>query len=202
MHHASIIRGARPEAESYLATQEAALVDTLWWEESTLTIAHVRAIIDAAHQRPVAGTHRTLVIVTQKITPEAQNALLKILEEPPASTRFIITVAPDTLLLPTVLSRVSVVTSTPATAWHPETVRFLAASYSERLDQIAKLNKAATPEKRDALLADLARLPRATVGPARTEQHLLSALRLHSGASPKLLLELFALALPEHLEVG
>ncbi len=39
------------------------------------------------------------------LTTEAQNALLKLLEEPPQNTRFILTVSSDQLMLPTIRSR-------------------------------------------------------------------------------------------------
>jgi len=48
----------------------------------------------------------TLVVVTaSNITYEAQQALLKILEEPPATTRFLFVVPTDVNLIPTLMSR-------------------------------------------------------------------------------------------------
>ena len=52
------------------------------------------------------GSGRVLVILdAHKMMPQAQNALLKILEEPPANTFLILTTATPRLLLPTILSR-------------------------------------------------------------------------------------------------
>ena len=45
-------------------------------------------------------------LVPQEASPEAANALLKVLEEPPADTTFILTAADAESLLPTIKSRV------------------------------------------------------------------------------------------------
>lgn len=54
-----------------------------------------------------------MIINAQKMTIEAQNALLKQLEEPPADTVFILTSSDTQKLLPTVVSRVQKLTVTP-----------------------------------------------------------------------------------------
>jgi DNA polymerase-3 subunit delta' len=46
-----------------------------------------------------------LISEADKLTTEAQNALLKVLEEPPAKTSIILTTDSETNLLPTILSR-------------------------------------------------------------------------------------------------
>lgn len=60
------------------------------------------------------GNEKRLVFINsaQTITKEAQNALLKILEEPPAGTIFIINTSDFSALLPTVLSRALNITTT------------------------------------------------------------------------------------------
>lgn len=64
-----------------------------------------------AHIRPSMGEVQVFIIadaeylVPQEASPEAANALLKLLEEPPAGTRFILTSSEPGRLLPTVRSR-------------------------------------------------------------------------------------------------
>jgi DNA polymerase III subunit delta' len=64
-----------------------------------------------AHLRPSVGAVQVFVIadaeylVPQEASPEAANALLKLLEEPPAGTRFILTSSEPGRLLPTIRSR-------------------------------------------------------------------------------------------------
>jgi len=60
-------------------------------------------------QSAFKGDKRLFIIRTKTITPEAQNALLKTLEEPTAGTHFFLIVPNRDLLLPTLLSRVTVV---------------------------------------------------------------------------------------------
>lgn len=65
-----------------------------------------------ATARPSMGRRKVFIVgdaeylVPQEASPEAANALLKILEEPPADTTFILTAADPDSLLPTIRSRV------------------------------------------------------------------------------------------------
>src|SRR3989344_1796139 len=71
-------------------------------------IDEARELSAKAAMRPIAGERRYFIISVDAITPEAQNALLKTLEEPPAGAVFIfIHPAPETLLA-TVRSRAQI----------------------------------------------------------------------------------------------
>jgi DNA polymerase-3 subunit delta' len=77
-----------------------------------LYVAHIQTLRRYATARPAMGRRKVFVIgdaealVPQEASPEAANALLKILEEPPADTTFILTAADPDALLPTIRSRV------------------------------------------------------------------------------------------------
>jgi DNA polymerase-3 subunit delta' len=75
-------------------------------ETGSIKIEQVRDIVDRAAYRPFEGRRRVVVIdEADALVPQAQNALLKTLEEPPSCSVFIlITSRPDTLLA-TVRSR-------------------------------------------------------------------------------------------------
>jgi DNA polymerase-3 subunit delta' len=75
-------------------------------ENGSIKIEQVREAIDRAVYRPFEGRRRvTIVEPADALVPQAQNALLKTLEEPlPASVFVLVTSRPDTLL-PTVRSR-------------------------------------------------------------------------------------------------
>jgi DNA polymerase-3 subunit delta' len=75
-------------------------------------VATVRAIVQQAARRPAMATRAVFVIgdaermVPQESSPEAANALLKLLEEPPPGTTLILTSSEPGALLPTIRSRV------------------------------------------------------------------------------------------------
>jgi DNA polymerase-3 subunit delta' len=75
-------------------------------ESGSIKIEQVRDIVDRAGYRPFEGRRRVVVVdEADALVPQAQNALLKTLEEPPPSSVFIlVTCRPDTLLA-TVRSR-------------------------------------------------------------------------------------------------
>lgn len=69
-------------------------------------IGDIKKLSSQIHQRPYESTHNSFIITeAQNLTIEAQNALLKVLEEPPQSSRFILTAPTSEGLLPTVSSR-------------------------------------------------------------------------------------------------
>jgi hypothetical protein len=68
-------------------------------------IDDARELIHLAHNRPSHGDEIFFVVRTSFVTHEAQNALLKVLEDPPLSTKFVFVLPPDFILLPTLKSR-------------------------------------------------------------------------------------------------
>jgi DNA polymerase III subunit delta' len=74
-------------------------------------MASVRLLLRKAALTPVQSRVKVFLmgdaerLVPQESSPEAANALLKLLEEPPADTRFVLTAADPRRLLPTIRSR-------------------------------------------------------------------------------------------------
>ncbi|MEN9649465.1 MAG: hypothetical protein RL094_432 [Candidatus Parcubacteria bacterium] len=99
--------------------------------------------IASVHQRRPIGTNKKFIIFeTSQITQQAQNSLLKMLEEPSAETHFFIVIPSVVMLLPTILSRVHVVTldETDATSSQTsEVAEFLASSMGSRVAFVAGL---------------------------------------------------------------
>lgn len=78
--------------------------------QGSIGIDEVRALKGHIFQRPVKLAYKIVVAVdAQTLTVEAQNALLKILEEPPPSAIIILEAKDKTDLLPTIISRTTVV---------------------------------------------------------------------------------------------
>jgi DNA polymerase-3 subunit delta' len=90
-------------------------------EVTGIFVGSVQTMRRHAHVAPAMGPHKAIVIghaealVPQAGNPEAANALLKLLEEPPADTSIILTSDAPGALLPTVRSRLQPVRVPPLT---------------------------------------------------------------------------------------
>ncbi len=72
---------------------------------SNFGIDDSRALVETAYKRPNSGEKKLIIVALKNITVEAQQALLKILEEPPKTAVFVFCVPVSLYLLPTLLSR-------------------------------------------------------------------------------------------------
>ena len=78
--------------------------------EKAVGIEDIRTIQKAILLKPFRGKAKAVVIdAYENITQEAQNSLLKILEEPPSNTIIIITTIGKEIMLPTIISRCKVI---------------------------------------------------------------------------------------------
>jgi DNA polymerase-3 subunit delta' len=127
--------------------------DLLWVERSDektrVTIRQVRALQDVFRLKASGGGRRAAVIADAEwLNQEAQNALLRTIEEPPPRTTFVLVCASPAGLLATVRSRCLRVdfaaerAPSPTSADAPEDVRALA-------ERIASARRASLPELLD-----------------------------------------------------
>lgn len=80
-------------------------------------IADVRKLIHSISLKPALSEQKAIIIhEAQALTIEAQNAMLKTLEEPPENTSIILTTSNQDLLLPTIVSRCKVIQLTTSEA--------------------------------------------------------------------------------------
>jgi len=71
-----------------------------------LRIDQIRKLLAALAMKPFSAKYRVVIVAdAQTMNPEAANALLKMLEEPPANTTLILTALQKSDLLPTIVSR-------------------------------------------------------------------------------------------------
>ena len=78
-------------------------------KRQSLGVGEIRSMISDCYIKPNEASCKVYLIF-DKMTNEAQNALLKILEEPPPNVQFIITAESSVALLKTVLSRSTIFT--------------------------------------------------------------------------------------------
>ena len=98
------------------ACRKAAHPDITWvgGEGSPLSVDAIRALRDEAFLLPNESPRRVMILTdAQNMLPQAQNALLKILEEPPSHVIFILTCDNRSSLLETIRSRCVSLNLTP-----------------------------------------------------------------------------------------
>lgn len=104
-----------------------------------------------------ASGERVFVIAASKMTTEAQNALLKLFEEPPQGASFYLLV-PHGTILPTLRSRMVSRSAPEGVDDNAEATEFLAGTYGERTKRIAAYLKDKDKEGVRQLLDSLERV--------------------------------------------
>ncbi len=108
MHHANLLIGTRDWALSQIPEPERIEgPDISVTHYERMSIANVRSLIHEASLRPIAREYRTFILVCDSLLHEAQNALLKLFEEPNAHTVFYLIIPREDMLLPTLRSRLN-----------------------------------------------------------------------------------------------
>ena len=111
--------------------------DVVLIEQEVLDIGTVRKVIEKAYQKPIQEEYLLIVVCVTAIAPEAQQALLKILEEPPITSKFAFFLPNTSGILPTVLSRVLVVEDKKDCTLSTEIIDFIKLNHGQRLDLIS-----------------------------------------------------------------
>jgi hypothetical protein len=149
-HHAHLVAGEReavlPDilsaAEKLMGVTPMSSPDFWLGEFETFGIGESRMLREMASTVSVSGGKRVFVVCANFFTVEAQNALLKTIEEPPADTHFFFLVSELRRIIPTLLSRFEVIAENSfeggrGSAQSAE--NFLANRTKARLDIVQKL---------------------------------------------------------------
>ncbi len=179
-------------------------------ETENLSIDDTRTIKDLQAQRPIAGQRRVFVIETLAMTVEAQNALLKVFEEPTADALFIVIAPRASILLPTLRSRMVVVLekNKKSSVLPIDVKKFLTANSVKRIEMLKPIleskdaggNKRADKGAAAALLSALrAEIGTADFGALTSIDEAIFYL-FDRSSSVKLLLENVALSVPEKIQ--
>ncbi len=161
-------------------------------------IDDARSLAASAALRPVSASHRTFVLWTDTMTREAQNALLKLFEEPPAECVFFLMVPRESALIPTLRSRLVLSDATQGEADGREADAFLKLSHADRLALVADLAKKKDVSRMQDIADDVARAiasdPNAFTAAAVRAATFVSGQIRTRGGSKKMLLEHLALS--------
>lgn len=117
LHHAYVVEGMHDvivpfllnSLEQNLGIVTKANPDVLVEYFETLGIDEARSIKEAQSTASFSGKHKFFILCATTMTHEAQNALLKIFEEPTKGTHFFLIIPQKEALLPTLTSRVFLV---------------------------------------------------------------------------------------------
>lgn len=110
-------------------------------EDEKIGISQIKQLIKHLSTKPFGKTAKSAVILNgDNISPDAQNSLLKTLEEPPGESIILIGAGAETKLLPTILSRCQILTYITSSS-EPENFsldQILSSSIEERFLMVEK----------------------------------------------------------------
>ncbi len=188
VHHAYLVVGDPEEAENIIKKTFCLTgsPDYFAYKEPLFGIEEAREVSGAAIRRAFSGK-KIFFIAPERITTEAQNALLKTFEDPISDTHFFLVLRDVGLVIPTLKSRVETI-HVKSSAFDNGAEEFLKMPVTKRLEFAKKF----ADEERNlpVFLDQLLLLKR---DEAVYKMRLRSADR---GASARLILEHLALVLP------
>ncbi len=194
MHHAHL----QQWGESFLENTKTKNADMHVVDVVQFDIALARELITVVSQKSFAlHGGRTVFVRAETIRVEAQNALLKILEDPPHNTQFFFQIKQQHSLLPTLLSRFNKSTSKPHAVDTKAASDFITLSLPERLALVLKKTTEKDTVWYGELLSGLEALCLENQISPDTGKTVLFIQKhiANPGSSPKMLFEHLALSL-------
>jgi DNA polymerase III delta prime subunit len=214
LHHAYIVEGdldtSKRELHSFLKEHFNLVpgsADMFIFSYPDLGVDNVEEIISANLRKPSQGSRKVLIIDFVSISIQAQNSLLKTLEEPQQNTHIFLLTQTSSVFLPTVLSRVHVISYGDSKKSIDKDIQeralfFLTSSHAERLETIKDILKEKDDEEIgeeyiQSLVFELERQSHIKIETKDLHPFLiLDEYIRDASSSNKLLLEYMALTLP------
>lgn len=112
-------------------------------------IDEARELCERSNAKSLSGERRVFIAVIAAITNEAQNAMLKTLEEPPGDAMFFLIVHAPEMLLPTLRSRAQTLARMDRTESTIDVRAFLKSPPKVRLEMIKPLLEKGEDDRRD-----------------------------------------------------
>ncbi len=205
LHHANIILGPGDHRHLVFGILEKDLnfnihqnPDFLLLENESFGIDDARSLEKWAQGKPFTGEVKVSFLILGSITFEAQNALLKVLEEPPIGTYIFISLQNLGNILGTFLSRVRILdVAKNDKIENIDAQAFLHSKIKERLASARSLSKKEDKSKMKDLIKNLEEVAYKEKASANHMKNILRAKVFASarGSSPKMILEWLACVL-------
>lgn len=114
--------------------------------KASISISEIRNLKKHIFQKPVSLPYKYIIVEdAHKLTPEAQNALLKILEEPPSSAIIILEAENKHSLLPTILSRIVLIEGEKPQKWQVDAKSIL--DFESETDLLLEVSQIKNPKE-------------------------------------------------------
>lgn len=128
--------------------------DVLFQVYESFTMDDSSEIKDWHSRRGISGGKKVCIIATKFINREAEQTLLKIIEEPGENTHFFIVVPDVSVILPTIISRTHTIKTKQLVDndLRKKVSTFISSSAKARIDQVAKIVKDNKDEENSAKL--------------------------------------------------
>jgi len=199
-HHALLYKAAAVSKETALPfVHLLGASEVEFVEIDSFGIDDVRALTAVAYRAPVVGNRLGVVVVVQTITVEAEQALLKLLEEPPKTTSFLFCVPKSVFLLATLLSRFSRIETSEVSVMPAVFTEFINSDIPARItlvsDRLTAKDSTWQQEMKQGLVTYLDSQKKLSAKQLGTLYYVAEHL-LTRGASNKQLLEEMAFSLP------
>lgn len=217
-HHAYLIEGNKEEIlpEVFAAIKKNFKIehqsnpDFSVEEFDSFGIDEVRHLKEMQGNSAFSNTKKIFVVTLNSMTREAQNSLLKVFEEPTLNTHFFIIIPGAQNVLPTLRSRMSVITHKSKANVHlrKEAEQFIKSTPKERLEMVKSLvdeeDKGIMRSKIKNLLESILSVSREKLNTGDADKEDISSLEnimrglsylSDRSSSPKIILEQIALTL-------
>jgi DNA polymerase III gamma/tau subunit len=210
LHHANVVIGGDSRnfvfdiLEKNLNFNIKANPDFLLIESESFGIDDARNLEKWVLGKPLLSDTKAALIATAVITHEAQNALLKVLEEPPLGTYIFISIQSLGGLLPTFLSRVRILNFSSKENISNNADKFFNSKINDRFYMVRSLTKSEDKTSMKELIKNLEEIcykncvKDITNAKAEMAKNILTAKIFAStrGSSPKMLLEWLSCVIP------
>jgi DNA polymerase III delta prime subunit len=164
LHHAYFIVGDKnaiwEEVIEFLKKELSFLIQANpdFWSGKfdTFTIDDARNLTELHIRKPFAGDRKIFLMSANSITVEAQNALLKLFEEPILGNHFFLVMPEDKTIIPTLRSRLSFVSLLGEVKEKNELgKKFLGLNLSDRLKWVGKISERKSKEEAKELVRSI-----------------------------------------------